>query len=352
MENNYEFDKVCEKIAQIDNRVIIYDRITDLKFMKNNDIYQNIKLVKLHEFKPLVPGTVGKNRLHRYTFRCPSLFYKRGFRNIRCSHQHTIDSIELCLCSHGENDTESEIAKIYNPDGIIFEKLRKIYGIDDPSIIPIITEKFVPYLENCYYTLDIKYNGSEDLDRIDDVQLSYEIVEIDAEDYFTPFQYKINLNKIIDKNEHFKDIQRIIPELEYVTLRTEYTGTECVRNKKSCFQLNFVGQMQKILLYTPKNSVINCGCRIILDENEELQIPTQTCSEGEFVILNFDPEDKNNSSTTNKYSINFGSPSITSIVIDVELKDDPEFDKSDEIEIFGMSNFIYKISNGWFGRLV
>ncbi|MBA3283679.1 MAG: hypothetical protein H0U27_01285 [Nitrosopumilus sp.] len=350
-----------ENISLTNIAIIEYNQLVNSYITSKNDLYQNIQLKPVRVFKQWPTGCPGKRRKQCYAIKCQNFIYKHGFRNIRCQQQHAIDSVKLYLCEHGtENDCTDGfggakcISDIYNPDGIIFDKLRKIYGIDDPTIIPIITEKFMPYLENYFYRLLITYNDSADLDNLDDIELSYEIVEMDTE-CFTPFQFKTDINRIININKHFKDIQQIIPELEYVTPRIQYCGTESIINNKSSFVTLYNGHIQKILMYTPNKSIIGCKCRIILDQNEELQVPIHMHSEGKFVVISFNPEDNNDSAAISKYSINYDLLCITGIRIDIEFATNSENgaidDIADVVEVFGICNFVYKITNGCFGEL-
>ena len=51
----------------------------------------------------------------------------------------------------------------------IFEQLKKIYKISDQLIIPLITDKFLPYLEKTSYKIIIYYNELPDLNDISDI---------------------------------------------------------------------------------------------------------------------------------------------------------------------------------------
>jgi LSD1 subclass zinc finger protein len=345
--DNDDLIKVYKKISDVNDKIFKQNYFNNSSFIKNNDFYENIKLNKPHDFKPSIPGNPGKGRKQCCTIGCPYLFYKRGFRNIKCSHQHTINSIGLYLCD--KNNNEHELTKLYNPNGAIFKKLRQLLKIDDPLIIPLITEKFIPFLEDCCYKLYIQYNGSNDLNELNTIDLSYEIVEIESDNCFIPVQYNINMNKIININKHHEDISRIIPELEYIVSRVEYTGSEWI-NKKHSIRLGFNGFMRTILIHTPENSVVNCGIRIILDNNEEIQIPVKICFDKEFTVINFLPENKNKLLTIKEYGGIHGHLDTIEIFIDIELeKSYPENGSS--IEIFGMNDFIYKISNGLFNKI-
>lgn len=338
------FDNVHNNIRGITAN-IFNDYLCEKEFIINYENYQNLKLRRLHEFKESPRGCPGKGRKQCLTIFRPHMFYKRGFRNIKCSFQNTISKIELFICD--ETGEEKIISGLYNPNGVIFEQLRRIYKINDPLIIPLITERFIPYLENYFYKIMITYNELDSLDSIDEIEYSYEIIEIDENGRFIPFQYQINIENILT-NKHFKDIQNIIPELKYICPRVEYSGTEFVINKQSRYGLVLNGRIQSILVYAANNSVVNSNFEIVLDSNQIIEIPTKTYSNGEYTILNFNPSDDNNLEMIQKYGVRSDLPFIDSY-INLELE---KYDKPYEVEIFCISYFTYEIKCGQFNVIV
>lgn len=337
-------DKISNKLILSSNENIVYpfrrnDFLNNTKFITNNEIYKNLKICHKHQFFPYPCGVVGMRRKQCYTIDCPNLFYKRGFCNIRCLFQHTISSIELILFD--SEGTEQIISKIYNPNGVVFEQLRKIYKISEQSIVPLIAEKMVPYLENSQYKINIQYNESSDLDDIDNIQLSYEIVELN-EDKFVPFQYSIDMGRIMFNNQHHDDIKNIVHELAYLVPRVEYAGTESTYSERCMYKLNFYGYIQSILIYTHNNSVVNARCEIIIDNNNKFILPVEIHYNGEYTVMNFVPSDNIDLSTIKKYCIN-ASLNIISMCLYLEFE---KYGNDYPIEIFGISYKSNHINRG------
>ena len=353
MTNNFDVihDQISEIGEKLTNKLILNGNenraypfwknnfLNDKKFITNNEIYKNLKIRHKHQFLPYPSGVPGVRKKQCYTIDCPNLFYKRGFCNIRCLFQHTIYSIELILCdSQGK---EQKISKIDNPRGVVFEQLRKIYKISDQSIVPLIAEKIVPYLENSHYRINIQYNESSDLKDIDNIQLSYEIVELN-EDKFVPFQYSIDMGRIMFNNQDHDDIKNILHELEYLVPRVEYTGTEATQSGKSMYRLNFYGYIQSILIYTHNNSVVNASCEIIVDNNNKFVLPVEIHYNGEYTVMNFLPSNDIDLPTIKKYCIN-ASLNIISMCLYLEFE---KYGNNYPVEIFGISYKINKINRG------
>lgn len=285
-------------------------------------------------------GIIGPERKQSYIIKVPNLFYKLGIRNFRSAFQHTIESIELNI-RYLDYCNEIQISKIYNQDGVIFEKLRNIYGIMDSSIIPIISEKFIPYIENIEYVIIINYNKSDDLNVIDNIGLSYEVVKIDN-DLFASFQYKNNIDRIIENNS---EIKNVISKLEYLTPRIEYTGSECTYSNKGIYKLCFYGYLQQLLIYNPNpnDKIIDVKYKIILDTNKEYWLPCNFISDNQFTLVNFVPGNSTDSSDIVKYCINSSLSFIEPIIY-------LEFEKTNNtISHFDIFGICYKpniINNG------
>jgi hypothetical protein len=323
--------------------------LDDKKFIDNTNIHKNLKIRRICLYVPYKCGSAGVGKKQCYTINCPNLFYKRGFCNIRCSFQHTIDSMELIRCDcFGK---EQKISKIWNPNGVVFEQLRKIYKISDQSIVPLITEKIVPYLENSHYKIIINYNQSTDLKDIDDIILSYEMVELD-EGKFVPFQYSLDMHRIIENNQDHADMKNIIHEFDYVAPRIEYTGSEVILNKKSIYRLNYYGYVQSILIYTPNNSVLNAICEITVDYYNKFVLPVEIHSNGEYTVMNFLPSSELPSSELpsdeidllkiKKYCIN-SSLNIIAMSLHLEVE---KYGTCYTAEIFAICHKINRINRG------
>lgn len=347
-----QFDLIHGQIADINNQItdrFICDEkglrykflsnnfLDDKKFIANTNAHKDIKIRHICSNVPFKYGHPGPGKIQHYSIHCPKMFYKRGFCNIRCSFQHTIDSIELIRCY--EAGKEQTISKIRNPNGGIFEQLRQLYKISDHSIVPLITEKIMPFLENSDYIIIIKYNHSADLNEIDDIQLSYEIVELD-ETRFATFQYALDLHTILDNNQSHEEIKTILHEFDYVTPRLEYTGSEIALNRNNAYNLNFDGYLQYMLIYTPNNVILNAVCEVIVDRYNHFVLPVKIDYNGDCALMNFIPSDDVDLSQIKKYAIH-ASLSTMFMRLHLEVKN---WGLSYTAEIFAICHKINRIT--------
>lgn len=327
---------MTENINEVIKKIIPHSYLNDLNFNKNNTDYENMKVKTISTFMACSVSCPGRNKIQTYYLRRPNLFYKRGFCNIRCKYQDTIASIKLCAKKC--NGDTLELSSLYNHEGL-FDQLRKIYGITDNTIIPLVTEKIIPYLENYQYEINIKYNNSNSLDNIFDIQLSYDIVEIDH-DTLLSFQYQNDLERIIKNNEHHNEIQKIITKLEYMTPRICYS-TETTLDKIFKCVVNWDGYMENILIYTPNNKIIKFNLTAIVDVNNLFNIQTNVHYDNEYTIINIVPHTDYTTTIFREKTINAGSKLIYPY-IEIELEKHQE----QTIEIYAINRMIYELSNG------
>lgn len=339
--DRYICDDKFENYEQLKYRFLSNDFLNDKKFIIGTNIHKNLKIRHIYSHVPFQCGSPGVGKIQHYIIHCPKLFYKRGFCNLRCSYQHTIDSIELIRCY--ESGKEQKISKIWNPNGsgVIFQQLRQLYKISDPSIVPLITEKMVPFLENSDYTINIRYNHSDDLNDINDIKLSYEVVELD-ETMFASFQYALDLHTILDNNQAHEEIKTIIDQFDYVTPRLEYTGSEVISNRNSTYNLNFDGYLQSMLIYTPNNAVLSAVCEVIVDRYNHFILPAKIDYNGGYTLMNFIPSDEVELSQIKRYGVHT-SLSTMFMRLHLEVK---KYGLSYTAEIFAICHKINRITQG------
>lgn len=250
-------------------------------FQSNNKKFYNLNIHTLNHLK-----LKGKNDTSQiFKIKKPILFYKKGIRNIRCINQKFIKKIILRV----RHERDSFIlSSIKNFNGLIFHELRKIYGIQDELIIPLITENFLLFMENCDYEIELFYDKDIDMETINFL-LDFEIIEIN-EDVLPTIQYDIDLTKMIEFNRGYREIHNIINEIEYVAPRLVRLCKVTIGNYKQFHTtVDHVGILQTIIIHHPNNKLVLCDVNLHIDNCDEFNVPTCIKTGKNVTILEFLP---------------------------------------------------------------
>lgn len=71
------------------------------------------------------------------------------------------------------------MAQVNNVNDKIFPELRKIFSINDKTLIPFVAfDKFMPYSNDYEINIRIRFNDSNELNTITNFGLEYEEIEI------------------------------------------------------------------------------------------------------------------------------------------------------------------------------
>jgi hypothetical protein len=283
-------------------------------FVRQNNIYHNLQIVKRCPVVIKTSGTIGKKRKCVYCIIPPENTYRCGYTNIRSEHAHLIDEIELNIggCLY---------FRIYNTDGKIFPKLREIYGITDQTIIPLFpVDKYIPYSNLLRTDIGLRFNDSDELDTINNILLSYDEVKINDKNITTPIK--------IDNNQWLR-----LPFSEFALPSIEFTGEEYVDEKYNLtkFKLNFCKFIETILLYTPNNFI--SSHKLFLKKN----------SDDEYTILDtIISTDQDLSTIKLPYIINANS--FDEIIL--ELSFGKNFVGEQKTCIYGIGKQLFRLQNG------
>lgn len=289
------------------------------EFIRNNEIYQNLKLRVINTIN-VYPQKTDQDNLYRYDIINPSMIYKKGYRNVRCPHTHMVEAIELNL-------GECLISSIYNYQNSIFPELRKIANIMDVDVIPLFgTDKFIPYFEvsNSYIFIVI----SEEYE-MDDMCITYDEVEIE-DDIIIPIQF-MDLRKCYLP---FYDLdKKIVPILEFILPTVEYDRWDYDDDLfGSIYKLCFTRIIKTILVYTPDCTLELCNLYYTNGYHYSegiIEIPTICWSKNGYTVINL------------VNSVNFGT--LNHVYLRVECNDQ---NKYKTITVCGVGDHIYRAMCG------
>lgn len=352
MSSIHHYNCLHDKVAAMNRKIIpkYTNLLSDNKFIQTNKFYTKIPIKKMHTVS--THFDIGAHFFTKiiYTLKKPLLLYKCGFTNIRCNNQNLIKSIKLTM---DKNDYFS--LKLINIGNYLFSFLRQNYNIEDNLIIPLITDKMIPFLEEIDFKIKIIFNCSVNIDKLADFLFEYDIVEIDKEDFFMTFQFDCEIKKIISSNSGHACTQNIITKLKYLVSGIKHMDTINISHQ---LMRLFIGNadhsiIEKILISTPNNTITSIHCEIILDNSETLQFPIIiTKYRNDFIMINFLPADDKlilnseiNTIILNKYGINLPlyQNTQTHVCLIVEFEN---FGASMELDICVLDYKINKISNG------